>query len=176
MMPELLYPNGLRLNERLVKFFLVPLFEYDLNNLVATDWIIIPAHQFEAGPVTTPYENRFEEVERTLSDRYYQRHSATGSQTLRYGTGYWNSTTSALCIVEFRTVMRRLPDYAWNALRMFAGASPITVTASSILTTSSSTKLANIDSDVAAGATTGQGTALAANNNTSSYLEFDAEL
>lgn len=94
--------------------------EYDLTNLVATDFVIIPAHQFEPGPNITPFENRTEEVEVELCREYYEksyRHSDPPQSNTSRGLSVipfsaTGATSTSGGTKEFKTRKRSVPSLA----------------------------------------------------------------
>lgn len=78
--------------------------EYELINLAATDYVIIPAHQFEPGANVTPFEQRHQQQEQVLCERYYRKLS-DGTPVNTNAT-----STSINFMVGFNPPMRSTPS------------------------------------------------------------------
>ena len=79
------------------------------TNVVATSgatWQITGV-QLEVGTVATPFEHRSYGEELALCQRYYQVVASGATETI--GTGYFESSTVAVCPTRFMTTMRASP-------------------------------------------------------------------
>lgn len=150
--------------------------EYDLINLVSTDYVIIPYHQFEPGSIISFPEYRQRETEISHAQRYAFLNEA-GNAFSRFGSGFWSSTTRAFVSSNLPVKLRSLPTLSFSDPSTFllaAQTSNLAVTA--ITSTQESLYSLTMRVDVAAGATAGEGTQLFANNTTSAYYLADSEL
>lgn len=134
--------------------------------------------QLEVGGVATPFEHRSFGAELALCQRYYYR---VGGQLLNdFGSGYINSTSQAQIVTPFPVSMRAAP----SALEQSGTASHYGVLNLNTSTTCTSvpafvtgaTNMARTAFNTGATLTAGQGCAGRAENTTSAYLAWSAEL
>jgi hypothetical protein len=137
--------------------------------------------QLEVGSVATPFERRPYGTELALCQRYYYR--VTSEITFGYlGTGFNNTTTSALLLTPFPVSMRTRP----TALEQSGTAANYAIQHGNTATTCSAvpaygsrttSSLAQTEFFVSSGLTAGQGCAgSSASGVTTAYLGWSAEL
>jgi hypothetical protein len=129
--------------------------------------------QLEKGSTATSFDYRPYGTELALCQRYYFRNTADQVFTI-FGTGQGVSTTGAAIYSALPVQMRATPTVNGSTLRIFSGITAITVTGFD--STFCSKNVGSFGASVASGATAGQGYYLQANNNTSAYVDYSAEL
>jgi hypothetical protein len=134
--------------------------------------------QLEAGSVASPFERRDYGRELMMCQRYYYRQSASTAFAF-FLNGFNNSTTRQFGIFAFPQVMRSAPTLettgtASNYQILYSGSNAACTSIS--LDGQTTAFSAFIIADVASGLTAGQGSILRANNTTSAYLGYSAEL
>jgi hypothetical protein len=150
--------------------------QLNLANASGNYWAVTGI-QLETGTVATPFEMRNIGQELALCQRYYFKQQASTAFSF-FHSGFNNTTTRQFGIFNFPQLMRSTP-----ALEALA-ASNYQILHSGGLTSCSGLSLdgqttnfsAFVIADVVSGLTTGQGSILRANNTTSSYLGYSAEL
>ena len=140
--------------------------------------------QMEVGPVASPFEH--EQISETLAkcQRYYVRYAgASGATHKRFGNGASATTTVSDILIALPCEMRDTPAIVTTGTASdYATYHANTVTANSVLPAINTAhdagvgNLVSLDVTVGSGLTVGQGAQLLANNSTSTYLAFDAEL
>ncbi len=138
--------------------------------------------QLEKGTVATPFEVRPYATELALCQRYYTRFDSAGatSNYTRFGAGVVDSTTGAYTLLQLPVVMRAVPAFPGNATSNSApstfvlsiGGSNFTVTSMSSERTSSVVGM----TWTGTGGVARAGALAIANNTTTAYLAYDAEL
>jgi hypothetical protein len=149
-------------------------------NVVGTNgatWYVTGV-QLEAGSVASPFERRDYGRELMMCQRYYYRQSASTAFAF-FLNGFNNSTTRQFGIFAFPQVMRSAPTLettgtASNYQILYSGSNAACTGIS--LDGQTTAFSAFIIADVASGLTAGQGSILRANNTTSAYLGYSAEL
>ena len=134
--------------------------------------------QLEAGTNASPFERRDYGRELMMCQRYYYRQSASTAFAF-FLNGFNNSTTRQFGIFAFPQVMRSAPTLettgtASNYQILYSGSNAACTSIS--LDGQTTAFSAFIIADVASGLTAGQGSILRANNTTSAYLGYSAEL
>ena len=141
-----------------------------------SDYFAITGVQLEVGSVATPFEHRSYGDELARCQRYYQRASA--NSTAPYARvlplASTPSTTAIRCIAQLNPPMRAVPTY--NQSGSF-GTTPNVGAPVLVMETNSSTAeyVSLLDSTGISG-TVGSAVNIFANNDTSAYVEFTAEL
>ena len=146
------------------------------TNLAATinNYWQITGVQLEVGSVATPFE--FEQISDTLAkcQRYYWRGTADAAYN-RFGTGGFNSPTTAIIYVQNPVKMRTAPTAVesstvgvWDYVTVIA--------VSSIAFDNAGSFASSITANIASGGTTSRPCQFFANNSTSAYIGFSAEL
>ena len=133
--------------------------------------------QLEPGPVATPFERRLYGQELLLCQRYYYRHTSSGSYT-QFGVGVCASTTTILVNVPLPITMRVPPtaiDYAAvGNFVVFDGAANTTLTGISLSFVGQNS--AGVTGTVASGLTQTRPAMFEANGASTAYIGFTAEL
>jgi len=137
--------------------------------------------QLEVGSVATPFERRPYGTELALCQRYYFQ---TGKNTLysNFGGGLNDSTTVQYTTFTLKQTMRAVPTLtttgtASNYQILHKAGSGTTLNAVPVLDAANlTTDTVFITSSVASGLTAGESSMLRANNTTSAFLGFSAEL
>jgi hypothetical protein len=148
------------------------------TNVLATagNFIEFTGIQLERGTVATPWEFRPFATELALCQRYYQQFG--GNAFTRFAAGGAFSTVGAHLALPALVTMRANPTTISNsAVTTFYleyGASSITPT--SLSCSSAAPNNISVDVNVASGLTAGGAVVLIANNTTSAFLGFSAEL
>ena len=135
--------------------------------------------QLEKGSVATDFERRSYGEELALCQRYYQRINGDYVYT-RYSVGHIQSTTALDGVYFFSQEMRGIPTLVTSSTASeFAIYKSGTVSICNALPTlaavGTTTTIGNITAS-STGLTAGQGAVLIANNNTNTFMAFDAEL
>ena len=143
----------------------------------ANDFLITGV-QLEAGTVASPFERVEYGAMLRACQRYYYRQSASTAFAF-FHAGFNNSTTRQFGILNFPQMMRATPTLettgtASNYQILYSGSSAACTGIS--LDGQTTNFSAFVIADVASGLTAGQGSILRANNTTSAYLGYSAEL
>jgi hypothetical protein len=150
-------------------------FRFDLPLNVAQT-IDIWGVQMEAGSTATPFQTATGTLQGELAacQRYYWR--AGGSTTYQaFGTGIFESSTAAWLVIENPVVMRSAPSSVdWSTLTLFDGGTLRAVTG--VPAGELAPNICRINVSVASGGTQFRPVQLFANNSTSGYIGFSAEL
>jgi len=133
--------------------------------------------QLEAGSIATPFEQRPYGVELALCLAHYYRKTAETTYS-PFGMGALSSTTQAVLGIPLPVPMYSVPTF--NAVGNFTcqwGTNSTNLTGPTGMSSSSSSSngVAHIYITVSSG-TAGLGCELVANNNTTAYIEFTAEI
>jgi hypothetical protein len=128
--------------------------------------------QLEVGSSATGYEYRQYQQELALCQRYYQKLTASGAYTA-FGSGSTISTTQGNIYIKFANTMRSAPTMNFSSLVVQDSATNGVVTSISSLFAGSDSCLAIC---VISGVTANRPAYLSANNSSSAYVDFSAEL
>jgi hypothetical protein len=132
--------------------------------------------QLNAGEVALPFQPKSYGEELRACQRYFHRHNAVSN----YGSftnGFHRSTTESRCVYRYPVEMRANPTITTNGnLAVWQTTTAIAVTGVSIVAGSNNRHAGELGCTVASGLTAGQGTQFSANNDTSAYIQFQAEL
>ena len=136
-----------------------------------TGWMV------EVGTSASPFEH--EDIGTTLRkcQRYYVRQTANNAYSM-WGAGFTYTTQQAKINIAFPVEMRDVPSLgqsANNTLDLFTGTGTPAFTQDADIN-NPSTWATNVTVYCGSGLTVGQGAVIMANNNSSAYLEFKAEL
>ena len=130
--------------------------------------------QLEVGPVATPFEHRSYGDELRRCQRYYHR-ITSGAQYGRFANGQCTGSTESQYFVQFPVTMRATPTFGY-------GGTIIGYTVDTVKTISGSITIGNANQNTGlltaslSGLTGGNCVDLIANNDTTAYVEFIAEL
>lgn len=133
--------------------------------------------QLEVGDTVTPFEHRTYSDELARCQRYFYRQSGT-KLYYRFGVGFCTSTTNGNNTVFFPVPMRTevsLSSSGTFAIHHGTGPSVSTTTGLSIDTQANGTQGITVDGTTT-GLTVGNACQLVANNDSSAYIDYDAEL
>jgi hypothetical protein len=135
--------------------------------------------QLEAGPVATPFRRNANSLEGELAacQRYYFRNTATSLFSV-FGQGSAQSTTASRQLITLPVTMRVQPTSVdFSTLRLSDGvAANPTITSLTIQTDTSHNQTMSVTATVASGLTDFRNYYLYANNSTSAFIGFSAEL
>jgi len=143
-------------------------------SITSGDYIESTLWQLEDGNTASSFEQRYNGLELELAQRYYLRLRAAHANQ-RFGAGIFATTTAAYIVIMPYVEMRITPTISKSGnLAVLNGGSTISVT--SISAAASSGQTFGLTASIASGGTVGNGAILSSNSDTTSYLEFDAEL
>lgn len=140
----------------------------------ADDNIYVTGVQLELGSIATPFEVRSYGQELTLAQRYYEKLSSSGSFNALGGAGVFASTAIFRSYVNYYP-KRVAPSFSSSAGSTFVASAAGSNFAGSAISLGAANISASWVSLTVTGATAGQAGYLA-DNNTSAFLAFDAEL
>ena len=147
-------------------------------NITSGNSMTITGIQLELGSVPTQFRRAGGTIQGELSaDKYYYRRQGGSTAFEMIGMGTASSTTVANIIVPFDNPMRVAPtsvDYSTLRLTDLASGYPVTALSLDVNFNSKNVGVASVT--VASGLTVGKLYYLSANNSTSAYLGFSAEL
>jgi len=137
--------------------------------------LFITGVQFEVGDTATPFEHRSYGDELAQCQRYLYKWSVDAGSTYNFwATGYAYQSTTANIIGSLPVQMRAAPAFSSSGnFRLCAGAC---INVTSLNLSKANTKNPNIEAHVASGLTAGEARGLGDNNDSTAYLQFDAEL
>jgi hypothetical protein len=126
--------------------------------------------QLEIGTSATPFERRLYGQELANCQRYYQKMTSVSAYTV-FGSGVCPNTAAANIYVKYPTTMRSQPTSSQSTLQ---------ISTSGNIAIASTTLYAGNDCCLlqygVSGATAGHGAILIANNSTTAFIDFSAEL
>jgi len=128
--------------------------------------------QLEVGSTATDFENLPYDVQLARCQRYYYRNSAD-SNYMSYASGRANSTTVGVFTYNHPVTMRASPTYTQSGTGVNT---PSQITTTSLGTIYAGKNSSFVTVNVASGLTAGYGLLWNSNNNTTSYVEANAEL
>ena len=151
----------------------------------ANDYFEVTGVQLDVGSVALPFRTNAATLAGELAacQRYYYR-ITTSAAYGDFGAGYQKSTTAGSYMIPFPVIMRTAPTALeqtgtasnYNILHQSGGAAART-TCSAVPTFQVATTAAGrIDATVSSGLTAGNGGIFGADNNTTAYLAWSAEL
>ena len=138
--------------------------------------------QLEAGNVATAFQTATGTLagELQAAQRYYVRYSGTANNYAYFGNGTVNSSTNAYITIPLPVEMRVLPTsidtVTASSYRLQYGATSFNVTSLALGTVGDGTKIGCLSATVASGLTTNGFVQLLANNSSTAYVGFSAEL
>lgn len=127
--------------------------------------------QLEAGDTATPFEHRSYGDELARCQRYYYRTSA-GNAYRPFSTGFINTSTQAIVPFFLPQQMRATPSFSSSGSFSILQSTTLSATLSF---SEGSNEATRVNAGVTGG-TVGRGAVLRANNDTSAYIDADAEL
>ena len=151
------------------------------TNAVAADtYYDLAQFQLEYGRAATPFEQRSYGEELALCQRYFFRMKPNNSYSA-YGMGGAYSSTQAVALMHFPVPMRKIPDFSYNGnLNQFydkvGGGSSFSSIAVTQVMGNTTTGIPHLELLVLGTFTAGNPFILSTYNNTSTHLNFDAEL
>jgi hypothetical protein len=144
----------------------------------STHGIDLSQVQLEIGSVPTPFSRAGGTLagELTACQRYYER--ITGDSYAPMGVGQCGSTTASRISVPFKVTKRITPAFASSSLSGLTiwGASFAGLTPTALYPLAGGKDIFILTGEVASGLVAGNATQLLANNSSSAYIEFSAEL
>lgn len=143
----------------------------NLADSTSNDWYLTGV-QLEVGSTATEFEHLPVDVELARCQRYYYRNSAD-SNYMSYASGRANSTTVGVFTYNHPVTMRALPTYTQSGTGINTP-SQLTVTSLGGIYAGKNSSFVTVN--VASGLTAGNGLLWNSNNNTTSYVEANAEL
>jgi len=150
------------------------------DSFANTEFVTFGNVQLELGNVATSFTRAGATIggELALCQRYYWRQNSDATAVFAiYGNGIANSTTNCGVAIANPVQMRTTPTTIDAAtLQVNDGATVTAVTAAAIIGARSTSKIVSLDATVASGLTVSRGYIFGANNSSSSYIGFGAEL
>jgi hypothetical protein len=143
----------------------------------ANDWYEVTGFQIDLGSVALPYRRNSATIQGELAacQRYYYRFIADNLYT-NFGIGFANSTTNATMSIIAPVQMRTLPSSVdFSTLRFTDYGSTFAISAL-VIDNSGNGRNTQVISGTSTSLTINRGYAITANNSTSGYLGFSAEL
>jgi hypothetical protein len=144
----------------------------------ANDWIEVTGVQLELGSVATNFKRAGGTLQGELAacQRYYFRQNATQVYST-FGQGSADTTTANMSLVNLPVVMRVAPtSMDFSTLANYDGQTVTAVTTAALGLSLQSQSVAYVAATVASGLTQYRPYKLIANNSTSAFIGFNAEL
>lgn len=154
---------------------LAVVFGWTPTGTATNDYIEIELLQVEPGAVATTFERRHIALEESLCHYYFQRLSSPAAYT-QFGVGNASSSSAALALVRFRRAMRSPPTVTTSgnfALGRVAAAASLS---SFSFIGNTSLDAALFSSTGSSGLVAGESVRLISDNNTSAYIDLNAEI
>jgi len=150
------------------------------TSVVATNGatFYITGVQLEAGTNASPFERRDYGRELMMCQRYYQKYASESAYCVFVGAALASGATAASGSTQLVTTMRATPSLSSSgSMQLSDGVSAYAVTAVSIAGNQSATRVAQINFTAGGGGlTTYRNYRVEANNNTTAFIDFSAEL
>jgi len=149
-----------------------------LSNTTGATWFVTGV-QLEVGSTATQFDRRPFGAELTLCYRYYQQFNADAAFTTFITGVLAGSTTNGNGAKPLLTTMRTTPSLSISAASTFQwgdATNNIACTATSYAPSQSSTQIAHVNFSASSGLTQYRPYYIMANNTTSAFLGFSAEL
>ena len=155
------------------------------NTMLAIEFSFTATHyftgfQFEEGSQATDFEHTNEAEELSLCQRYFCR-LKPATNFMNYGTGGAYSSTQAVAEIQLPVPMRASPTFTYNGnlnqfYDIFGGFTSFSAINHTQTMGSSETGYTSVNLQVIGSGTAGNSFMFATYNNTTTYLNFDAEL
>ena len=147
------------------------------SGLSSGDYFEVAQVQLELGKVATPFEHRSYGEELALCKRYYQKFGGTELYDFIGGWGGATATTQVSLPTYLPVEMRTTPTISTNDLQVADGVNAaVDCTSIAAGTNVNTRRIAFIQYNVASGLTQYRPYYARVSNNTSGYIDFDAEL
>jgi hypothetical protein len=130
--------------------------------------------QLEIGSIANPFEYKSYSEHLNLCQRYYSKLSSLSGNYVAFGSGFINSSTLAVVYLKYPLRMRATPVLSQSNTAIFEAGGVFAVT--SLGNTWYGDESLYVNINVASGLTTGRGCILVGNNNSSAFIELNAEL
>jgi hypothetical protein len=151
----------------------------DVTDTTLGDFLYITNAQLEVGTSATPFERRMYGQELALCQRYYYRITA-GSSFGQFGFATSRGTTNQEGSFPVPVTMRDTPsalDYSALLMALYAGGSSSAVSSATLNSNSNNKQVPNVTFTTSGSlGAAGACVQVLANNNTSAYIGFGAEL
>ena len=146
-----------------------------IQNFTASIWGV----QVEYGSKATPFQTASggsPQAELAMCQRYYYRNTS-GATYVNMGIGAATSTTASVMDMQFPVTMRTAPTSVdFSTLRLQDFAAGYAVTSLTIGTNGTGFQMGEMTANVASGLTSGKVYWIGANNSSTGYIAFSAEL
>ena len=146
--------------------------QVNLADSTDNEWYITGV-QMELGENASDFEHRSFGEELALCQRYYAKYDSLNSYTC-FGSGFSRTSTRAIVYFKFPESMRARPTVSESNTGVFDNGTTQDIT--SMQDFESSYSAGSINLNVASGLTANNGAIWVGNNNSSAYVDLDAEL
>ena len=130
--------------------------------------------QLEVGTQATSFDYRPYGTELALCQRYFTQLTAGSGAYTGFGAGVWGGTSQGNIYLKYPTSMRTSPTFNYSNVCVSDGVNNLSVTSVTNFFGGSDSGLVTLA--VSGSTTQYRGAYLSANNNTSAYINFSAEL